>query len=145
MGHAYTPIFRVTPLAGPAFTVPLSGYSWVTRAQPLYERVTTDHEMIDRGIEQTPYGFRVRVALEFEFPTPSTNETDLAQDVIDHALNEDSGIEISLDNGTTYRAVVLEEYGQAAIAEKNIGVRTTTLWVCKELIANKPPVGSGAW
>lgn len=145
MGHAYTAIFRVTPLAGPAFTVALANYQWKTRAQPSYEPVIAQKEMVDRSIRQTRYGYRCRVLLDFEFPTPSTDETALAQNVLTVATDDDQSVELSLDGGTTYREVLLEQMEQVALAEKNIGVRIATVWVCKELLTTKPAVGSGGW
>ncbi len=145
MGHSYTAIFRVTPLAGPAFTVTLTSYQWRTKAQPFYEPVIIQQEMLDRSMRQTRYGYRCRVALEFEFPTPSTDETALAGNVLTVATDDDQSVELSLDGGTTYRTVLLEEMSQAALADKNIGVRVATVWVCRDLLTTKPAVGSGSW
>lgn len=145
MPHTYVPIFRVTPLAGPAFTVALAGYQWNTRNQPAYEPVIAQKEMLDRSVRQTRYGYRVRVAVDFEFPTPSTNETTLAQNLLDVAVSDDQSIELTLDGGTTYRTVLLEAMEQVALAEKNIGVSIKTVWVCRDLLTTKPAVGSGSW
>ena len=145
MGHTYTAIFRVTPLAGPAFTVDLSAYQWKTKAQPFLEPIILQKEMLDRSVRQTRYGYRLRVGLDFEFPTPSTDETALARDVLTTALDDDQSIELSLDNGATYRVVLLEAMEQVALAEKNIGVKISTSWVCRDLLQTKPAVGSGSW
>jgi len=145
MGHSYSAIFRVTPLAGPAFTVDLTNYQWKTRAQPLYEPVIAQKEMLDRSVRQTRYGYRCRVLLDFEFPTPSTDETAFARDLLTVAADDDQSIELSLDGGTTYRTVLLEQMEQAALADKNIGVRVSTAWVCRDLLTTKPAVGSGSW
>lgn len=145
MGHSYSTIFRVTPLAGPTFTVDLSAYQWKTRAQPSYEPVISQKEMVDRSIRQTRYGYRCRVGVDFEFPTPSTDETAFARDLLTVAVDDDQDIELSLDGGTTYRSVLLEEMQQIALADKNIGVRVSTVWVCRDLLTTKPAVASGSW
>lgn len=145
MGHSYTAIFRVTPMAGTAYTIDLTNFQWKTRAQPAYEPLITPQEMIDRSIKATRYGYRARVGLDFEFPTPSTNESTLATQVLAAAVDDNQSIEVSLDGGTTYRTAIMESFEQVPLGDKNIGVRIATVWVCSDLLTAKPSVGSGSW
>lgn len=144
MAHTYSPRFRVTPMAGPAATTVLSTMSWNIKAQPMYEPIANQHEIIDRSMEQTRYGYRCRVALDFEFETPSTDETSLAS-ILTSAEDDNQMIELSLDGGTTYREVLLEEFNQEALDGKNIGIAVQSVWVCKDILTTKPAVGSGSW
>jgi hypothetical protein len=147
LGHDWTPIVRVTPPAGPAYTVALSALTWSTVTQPSYESLDDVKEMLTRAIRKVRRGFRVHVHQEFEFFTPTADETTLAQQVITPACDPDNdyGFELSLDNGTTYRAVELEDYQQGPIEGKNIGTRVSLDWTCIDPIASKPAIGSGAW
>lgn len=147
LGHDYTAIVRITPPAGPAYTVNLSSLGWMTVCQPLYEPLHDVKEMLTRAIRKVRYGFRVHVRQEFEFITPTADETTLAQQVITPACDPENDylVELSLDGGTTYRAVELEEVDQGPIEGKNVGVKVTLDWTCVDPIANKPAVGSGSW
>jgi hypothetical protein len=147
LGHNWTPIVRVTPPAGAAYTVTLSGLAWNTITQPSYEGLSEIKEMLTFAVRKVKRGFRVHVHQEFEFFTPTADETTLAEQVITPACDPDNEylIELSLDGGTTYRAVDLEDHQRVPIEGKNIGVRHSIDWVCQEPIASLPAVGSGAW
>lgn len=145
MGHTYSAIFRVTPIAGDAYTVDISTYTHITTAQPTYEPVLEEKEFIDRSVGITPRGWRCSVSLEFQFPTPSSEETTLATTVLDLAMEDLAKIELSLDGGTTYREVVLTDFRQEALSGKNIGLLQQTTWICKDLLTTKPAIVSGSW
>lgn len=147
LGHNWTPIVRVTPPAGAAYTVTLSSLTWNTVCQPVYEPLHNVKEMLTRAIRKVKYGYRVHVHMEFEFFTPTADETTLAQQVITPAGDPDNdyGFELSLDNGTIYRSVELEDFQQGPIEGKNIGVRVSLDWTCSDPIKEKPAIGSGAW
>lgn len=145
LGHGYTPLFRVTPPGGAPYTVDVSGYQVLTKAQPLLEAVHIAHELVDRAIDITPYGYRQRARLLFEFFTPSASETEFAQKILTPAENDDYQIELSMDGGANYLVVRLEEFTQDVIQGKNIGITIATTWVCRDLLRGKPAVGSGAW
>ena len=145
MAHAYSVIFRLTPPAGPQTTINASAMSFLSVAQPRLEAVFTEQELIDRSIAVTPYGYRCMVDMEFQFPTPSTDETSLADNLITRAMDDDWTIELSLDGGTTYREVVLTGFSQEPMGGKNIGVVQSMTWVCSGLLDEKPSVESGSW
>jgi hypothetical protein len=145
MSHAWSPKFRLTPPAGALLTYDLTAYQYlVTRTvldEPLFEQM----EMLDRSTEQTRYGFRRTAILNFDFPTTSSNETELAQSIITYALDDGWLVELSMDNGTTYREVVLSGYSRQPLADKNIGVRVETVWTVKDMLTALPAIGSGTW
>ena len=147
LGHNYTPIVRITPPAGPAYTVTLSSLSYLTVCQPSYEPLHVVKEMLNRAIRKAKYGFRVHVHQEFEFYTPTADETTLAEQVVNPALDPDDDftIEMSLDNGSVYREVELVDFSQGPIEKKNIGLLVALDWTCKNPIENKPAIGSGSW
>lgn len=147
LGHNWTPIVRITPPAGAAYTVSLSGLTWNTVCQPSYEDLSEIKEMLTYAIRKVKRGFRVHVHTEFEFFTPTADETTLAEQVIKPAFDPDNEylIELSLDGGTTYRVVEGEDHQRVAIEGKNIGVRHSIDWVCQEPIPEIPAVGTGAW
>ena len=47
LGHEWTPIVRVTPPAGAAYTVTLSSLLWMTICQPHWEPL---HAVADMGV-----------------------------------------------------------------------------------------------
>lgn len=147
LGHDWTPIVRITPPAGAAYTRTLSSLAWMTVCQPSYEPLQQVKEMLTRAVRKVPYGFRVHAHMEFELYTPTADETTLAQDVITPACDPDNDytVELSLDNGTTYREAELVDFSQGPIERKNIGLLVALDWTCKDPIASKPAVGSGAW
>jgi hypothetical protein len=147
LGHSWTPIVRVTPPAGAAYSVTLSNLVFMTVCQPSYEEQAVVKEMLNRSIRKVPYGFRVHVHQEFEFYTPAADETTLAEQVISPASDPDDDvlIEISLDNGAVYREAELVGYSQGPIEKKNIGLLVSLDWTCVQLIENKPAIGSGSW
>lgn len=146
MGHSYTPIFRITPPAGNSYTVSLAAYQWMRIGQPGFETLHTLHELITRAMGRTPYGYRPRVHFEFDFPTPSSNETELATNLLTPAMDDTYLIELSMDGGTTYRTVLMEDYREGPMAEKNIGRTVSMDWVSAGTpLPNKPAIGSGSW
>jgi len=145
MGHSYSPIFRVTPLAGAQYTVDASAFSYLNVAQPLYEWLATQNQFIDKSVGVTPFGYRCRVEMMMTFFTPSANDTTFSEQLLTEAAEPLATIELSLDSGTTYREVTLESFEQKAVADKNIGVIYVSTWACKDLLNHKPAVGSGSW
>lgn len=143
--HTYTPIFRITPLAGLPFTVSLVGYQWLRLCQPAYALLVLEKETVNRDIRSSRFGYRCTVTMEFVFPTPSANETTLSQQVVSAFANDDNVVELSLDNGTTYRVVHLVDFQQQVIDEKNIGLIERLVFSCAAHLDNKPAIGSGAW
>jgi hypothetical protein len=147
LGHDWTPIVRVTPPAGAVYTVSLQGLTWMTVGQPSWEPLHQIKEMLTRAIRKVKYGFRLSIHQEFEFFTPSADETTLAQLVISPACDPDNdyGFEISLDNGATYRVAELVDVSRSPIEKKNIGVHVTLDWTCSDAVPTLPAIGTGAW
>lgn len=145
VGHTYTPIFRITPWAGIQSTINVAAYQWLRLCQPSYAAIVLDKETVNRNVRQTRFGYRCTVTMEFVFPTPSSNETTLAQQLLTLFANDQTTVELSLDNGTTYRVVHLSDYQQAVPDEKNVALRETMLFTCAGILESKPAVGSGSW
>lgn len=145
LGHSYNPRFRVTPPGGNPYLVDISVYQWVTILQPTWEPEFLFSEMLDRRLTKTRYGYRGRCQILFEFVTPSANETELTDLLLDQAEDDDHLIELSLDGGTTYREVLLEKHQDGAMGEKNVGVRVDTIWVAAALSPTKPSIAAGRW
>lgn len=145
VGHTYTPIFRITPWAGAISTLNVSAYKWLKACQPAYVAILIEKETINYGIRHTRKGYRCVVTMQFMFPTPSADETALAQQIVSAFANDQTTVELSLDGGTTYRVVHLQDYQQAVPDEKNIGLLETLQFVCADLLDSKPAIGSGAW
>jgi hypothetical protein len=145
VGHTYSPIFRITPWAGAITTLNVAAYQWLRLCQPSYVPILLEKETVNRQIRTSRYGYRCTVTLEFMFPTPSSNETTLAQQILTAFADDRTVLELSLDGGTTYRVVQLSEYQQGVPDEKNIGLIETMILTCAEPLDSKPAVGSGSW
>jgi hypothetical protein len=146
MAQTYLPKLRLTPPAGAQLTYDLSTYSYLTVIAPSWEPLFTEMEMLDRSVQQTRYGYRVTVSLSFEFPnSESANEAIMAQNIITKAMDDDWVFELSLDSGTTYRTVVLSQYRESRMGDKNIGLAIDTLWTCAAIVLLKPAVLTGGW
>jgi hypothetical protein len=146
MAQTYRPILRVTPPAGATSTYDLSTYRFLSVVQPSWEPLFTEMEMLDRSTQQTRYGFRVSVALALEFPNAeSASESTLATSIVTQAMDDAYSWELSLDAGATYRAVVLSQYSEARMGEKNIGLSVSMIWTCVSIVLTKPAVLGGGW
>jgi hypothetical protein len=143
MSHAYYPKFRLTPPAGALLSYDLTAYQYVVQRtvqdEPLFEQM----EMLDRSTQNTRYGWRRSAVINFEFPTPVTDETTLAESIISKALDDEWSVELSMDNGTTYREVVLSGYTRQPLADKNIGVRVETVWTVADILTALPAISTG--
>ena len=145
MSHAWYPKFRLTPPAGPLLTYDLTTYTHLTTRTVSDEPLFEEMEMLDRSVEQTRYGYRRTALLGFDFPTASSDETALAENILSQAMDDEWMVELSMDNGTTYREVVLSSFSRAPLADKNIGVRVETLWTVKDMGLTLTKIGSGSW
>jgi hypothetical protein len=145
MAHTFYPKFRLTPPAGPQLSYDLTAYQWVTANIVQDDALFTETEMLDRSTEQTRYGWRRTAVLNFDFPTPSSNETEIAESILSKAMDDEWLIELSMDNGTTYREVVLSSFSRTQMADKNIGVNLSTVWTVKDMMTSLTKIGSGSW
>jgi len=145
MAHTYYPKFRMTPPAGAQLTYDLTSYSYVTGNVVTDDALFEEMEMLDRSVQQTRYGFRRSAVLTFEFPTESSDETELAEDILTFAMNDEWVVELSMDNGTTYREVVLSSFSRQPLVDKNIGVRVETVWTCVDILEDLKKIGTGTW
>jgi hypothetical protein len=146
MAQTYAPKLRLTPPAGAQLTYDLSAYRFLSVVQPTWEALFTEMEMLDRSVQQTRYGWRVTVAMSFEFPNAeSATEAIWAANIISKALDDDWVFELSLDSGTTYRTAVLSQYGESRMGGKNIGLTIDTNWTCTAIVTDKPAVLGGGW
>jgi len=145
MPYSYTPKMRVTPPAGAATTYDLSTWAYISRQEVRDAPVASEKEMLDLTVEQTRYGFRRTVGLTAEFPVgSSSNETDFMT-IIRRAVDDEYTVELSLDNGTTYREVVLSEYSAEDMEGKKIGRIYRTTWTVKALQEQPVAVLGGSW
>lgn len=147
LGHNYTALVRVTPSAGLPYVVNLSTMSWMTICQPGWELKQNVKEFITRAVGKSKYGHGYSVHMEFELMTPSADETTLANLVVSPACDpdNDSTLELSLDNGTTYRSAIVTSFVQEPIEGKNIGVHIVLDWMMVSPATTKIAVGSGAF
>ena len=145
MSHAWYPKFRLTPPAGALLSYDLTTYSYVVQRTVQDEPLFEEMEMLDRSVDQTRYGWRRSAVLAFEFVTPSSDETALVESIITYALDDAWSVELSMDNGTTYREVLLSSFSRQPLADKNIGVRIETLWTVKDMMTALTKIGSGSW
>lgn len=146
MAYTYSVRVRLTGPAGPATTYDLSAWQWVNVQTTKDAAVISEQEMLDFTVEQTRYGSRRSVVLEFSLPTASTsNETDLAT-ILQRALDDEWTVEMSLDGGTTYRTVVLSSYDAGDMEDqKLVGRMVSTVWTVKTLQTGPVAVMGGAW
>lgn len=145
MPYSYSTRIRVTGPAGPAITYDLSAWNYVIRQTVKESVILSEQEMLDFKVEQTRYGSRRQVILDFEFPLTSTsNETDLAT-ILQRALDDEWTVEMSLDSGTTYRTVVLSSYDAGDLEDKKVGRVVSTVWTVKALQTGPIAVMGGSW
>jgi len=88
---------RFTGPAGPPVVSDFSGIArLVARARPHYDPISTEHEMLDRSVQQDRYGYRVSVELIAKFTPGSAGDALIAAAA---ALVEDDSqlIDLTLD------------------------------------------------
>jgi hypothetical protein len=105
----------------------------------------TEKEMLDFTVEQTRYGFRRSVVLAFEFGVAATADETSLLTIIEHALDDEWLVELSLNSGTTYREVVLSSYEVEDMADKKIGRVYRTTWTVKDMQTQPVAVLGGSW
>jgi hypothetical protein len=145
VAYSYAPKIRLTPPAGAQVIYDLSLWQYLSRAEMRDGILVRDDEMLDLSVQQTRYGARRQVFLEAEFPVASTsNEADLIE-IIHRSLDENWLTELSLDGGTTYRAVILSAYETEDMAAKKIGRAYRTVWTVQAVQEQPAAVMGGAW
>ncbi len=146
--HSWSPKFRVTPVGGNAYEVSVAAYDAMTVCRPRPVPLPLEQETINLDIITTRRAVRLFVDMVFEFDTPSANEAELVTMVLNPHFEDDAVVELSLDNGTIYREVVLSDEGpkpEAAIEGKNIGTLYSMTWVCVEVLPRFIVLGGGGW
>lgn len=145
MPYTYSTRVRVTPPAGAATVYDLSTWTYVTRQTMRDSPIFSEQEMLDFTVEQTRYGSRRQVFLDFEFTDSTAQESSLIA-ILTAALDDAWTIEVSLNGGTTYREAVLSSYEVGDIEDKkNCGRMYATVWTVKTLQAAPVAVLGGAW
>lgn len=150
-GFANWPLFRVTPLDGPAFTID------VRQAIPstviggpirIRRRVTPDlvnRRTINRTRKQLFRGWSVQVAMTFVFlgDEIEMSECRVLSQIVDALQEVQSGtiVELSLDYGNTYRAVLLQDLnGPDQLEGKTIGMQWVLTVETVDLVERIVPV-----
>lgn len=145
MPYAYSTRIRVTPPAGVATVYDLSTWTYVTKQTSRDAPMVSEHDMLDFTVEQTRYGSRRQVFLDFEFTDSTSQESSLIA-ILQAALDDGYTVEISLNSGTTYREAVLSGYEVGDIEDKkNCGRMYSTVWTVKDLQTGPVAVLGGAW
>lgn len=116
MGYAWTPKVRTTPLNGIAETIDLTSAGFLISGDVTtvnvqndldYEPVQDREETINRDARVTPFGFRPMVKQAFDVKDQSHLRA--LMKIINRLLDPGWTVELSLDNGATYREVVLSK------------------------------------
>lgn len=148
-GYAYHPMVRITPTDGLARTFDLRqefrDARGQSRSRVQYEFVSDDYEDVNKRTRNTTFGFRVNVRLWFDIANVVDHKA-LAE--ISTAFNNKDTVELSLDAGFTYRAMLMERapspraFGGKTIAGARHEIRLTTV----ELLDEHPAMtASGGW
>ncbi|HET6373005.1 MAG TPA: hypothetical protein VFG76_06845 [Candidatus Polarisedimenticolia bacterium] len=145
-------LVRITPKDGPVETINLStGFldggssrSVLTRAEPTYREELEDREDINRASRPLLLGFRPEVALEFQVTKFSAHHPTIAK-IQNRLMSSYYRVELSLDNGTTYREVVLKRAASPrAFSGKTVaGAKLELIVETRELISTYPDIGAG--
>jgi len=154
MGYRWITLIRMTPLNGAAETVNLTtGFSIggsattaLTGTELRYEPITAESETINHELRPSLFGSRPEIALKFEIRDMSHYR--VVARILSRLLDPSWKVELSLDNGTTYREVVLADAPKLKPWKgKTVAGMTVTFSVkCRKLIAELPYIESGtAW
>lgn len=129
---SFTPHIRVVPPGGPKVDYDLSAYAFVTMAQPIWEPIFIQKELITREIVSTKYGYRLSARLEFDFVPGSTEDSNFGTLINRTLMDETRVIEVTLD-GVVYRECTLAEWTRIPLDGKNIGAHYSMLFVVRKL------------
>ena len=143
----------MTPLDGPVETVNLATVfldagvtrTVLTKAEPSYEQVREERENINRAMRPLMLGFRPGLALRFDLTSPDSHHPTIAQ-LITRAMDPYWRVELSLDNGTTYREMTLRRAGSPRpFGGKTVaGFSVEHVFQAKDLISTYPDIKSGS-
>lgn len=110
-GYAYYPLVRVTPDNGwPTIYDLRAAFSDARgpeRSRLRYRQIEDGYEDVNHRARQTTFGFRVRVQLWFVIVTTEDHATLAA--ICTALNNRHKTVELSLDGGTTYRQIILDQ------------------------------------
>jgi hypothetical protein len=152
-GYAWTGVLvRYTPRDGAVETANLStGFldagvarSVLTKAVPRYVEENERQEDINFNDQSLRRGISCEVALTFEVVDMASHHPTIAT-LVSRANDPYWKVELSLDNGTTYRQVKLRRAGSpAAFGGKTAaGAKIEHLFRCTALLSGYPEIGGG--
>lgn len=148
-GYSWTPKIRVDPSDGPDKAYDLKALLTDGKGPILveldYPPVIEPRDDVNRALRPDVRGYRPTVALTFDVLTMA-DQGNLAE--IEAALAEGTtDVYLSLNNGTTERAVVLiGRRGPTPLGGKNfVGARYRLELAAVDLIPEVPKIGSGNW
>jgi len=151
-GYLWRTWIRMTPQDGPSETLDLGfifpgGFTAsgvLTAAEPRYREVQDMRETIERRLRPLRFGFRPEVRLRFDIVETDPNAAVLAK-IVRRLMDPYWRVELSLDDGRTYREVVLREapspepFGGKTVAGATHELRV----IAKEAVRGFPDIRTG--
>lgn len=151
-GYTWQTLVRITPKDGPSETINLStGFldggssrSVLTKAEPRYIERIDAAEDINSAQRPRLRGYECEVMLRFELADVGTHHPTIAR-IMNRLMSPYWTVELSLNNGVTYREVVLRKAGSPRpFGDKTVaGFKVEHVVVCRELLDTYPDIGSG--
>lgn len=107
-----------------------------------YAHVSEDREDVNRSLRQTVFGIRETIRVTFEIAT-MTDQQHVAR-LVNRLIDPAYRVSASLDGGTTYRRVILQETpSPAPLGGKNIaGMRYEMRLAVVDLLDSMPSIAS---
>jgi hypothetical protein len=150
---SYQPLLRVTPPAGTPIVYDLAAIDRMKIAQWIPEPIFDAKETVRRQRKNISYGWRLRASFVWFVDPGSVSENTLVD--IAFAVNRNRWLlELSMDNGGLYRAVVLDSWPpRTNIEDKNVAGLYQAEFVCVELLnedslppeTRQAPPGISGW
>lgn len=150
MGYAFRTKFRIVPETGTEETIDLQTAIAKTRGpisvKPKYTPDVDTEETVNRSAVQQKFGWKVEVEIDFEILGDMSDHVPLVR-ILNALMRPDHAVYLSLDNGTTYRRVLLTGLkGPDTIkGRSHAGAKYEITLRCTELVTELVPIGSGAW
>lgn len=152
MGYAWTVLVRYTPRDGPVEAVNLSsGFldggvarSVLVKTEPRWKENREQRDDINFEDRSLIRGFETDVTLAFDVIDMAAHHPTIAA-LVSRARDPYWSVELSLDNGTTYRKVRLAKAGHPrSLGGKTIaGARVEHVFRVVELADTYPDIGAG--
>lgn len=151
MSYQWQPLVRITPDNGAVETIDLrTGMTYLGRpvkCAPKWTPATEMREDVNRSARVRVDGVRIDVEFDFDIGGTSMADHEVLSRIVNTLLAQSALVELSLDNGATYREVVLLKYtGPDPFRGKTIaGARFQLDLRCVDLVDEVAPIRSGSW